>query len=202
MRLLLTAGPTREPLDPVRYLSNRSTGRVGFAIAEEALRRGHEVQIVLGPVDRPPPAGAELVHVETAEEMLAAVLERLEGSDAVICSAAVADYRPARRRSRKIKHGELKGIELVENPDIAAEVGKRRQERPLCVFALESEDGVANARRKLEEKNADLCVLNAPEAIGASAATFTLVRRDGTQTELGHIDKATLAATLCEELGL
>ena len=202
MRLLLTAGPTREPLDPVRYLSNRSTGRVGFAIAEEALRRGHDVQIVLGPVGRPPPAGTEAVLVETAEEMLAAVLERLEGSDAIICNAAVADHRPARRSSRKIKHGDLNAIELVENPDIAAEVGKRRQKRPLCVFALESEDGVANAMRKLDEKNADLCVLNAPDAIGAVAATFTLVRRDGTHRALGHIDKAALAAILLEELGL
>jgi len=158
--------------------------------------------MVLGPVGRPPPAGTEAVHVETAEQMLAAVLDRLEGSDAIICSAAVADYRPVRRSSRKIKHGELSAIELVENPDIAAEVGKRRQERPLCVFALESEDGVANAKRKLESKNADLCVLNSPEAIGAPDGSFTLVRRDGSQEDLGRIDKAALAAILLEELGL
>ena len=202
MRILITAGPTREPLDPVRFLSNRSTGKMGFALARAALARGHEVVVVLGPVEGQPPVDAEIYAVETAREMLDAVLEFLDGADAVICAAAVSDYRPARESEAKLKRGGPRTLELVENPDIAATVGERRGERPLAVFAIESEAGVESARRKIEAKNADLCVVNSPDAVGADEADFTLVRRDGTVRELGELDKEKLAHELLDELGL
>jgi phosphopantothenoylcysteine decarboxylase/phosphopantothenate--cysteine ligase len=202
MRILITAGPTREPLDPVRYLSNRSTGVNGFALARAARGRGHDVTLILGPVEAQPPVGVDVYGVETAREMLAAVLDFLPDTDVVICAAAVTDYRPVETLTRKLKRGELDALELVENPDIAAEVGRRRGSRPLVVFALETDEGLAHARAKLDRKNAMLCVLNGPEAIGADTGNFTLVRRDGGVRELGEIPKRELASALLDELGL
>ena len=203
MRLLITAGPTREPLDPVRYLSNYSTGTMAFALASEALRRGHEPVLVLGPVDRQPPVGVEVYGVETAREMLAAVLDFLPDSGAVICAAAVCDYRPATRSESKIKRGAMESIELVENPDIAAEIGQLRQPTvPFAIFALETNDGPEHALGKLRRKGADFCVLNTPAAIGSDEAEFRLVRQDGSVRDLGEISKANLAAALLDELGL
>lgn len=192
MKLLITAGPTREPIDPVRYLSNRSTGRMGFALAEAAAASGHDVLLVLGPTELQPPVGIDIVSVETALDMLEAVLEYLPEVEAVICAAAVSDYRPISAAEKKIKRGGLASLELVENPDIAAAVGERRGERPLIVFALETDHALENARGKVERKNATACVLNSPDAIGAIAAQFTIVHRDGRIEELGEIDKSDL----------
>ena len=196
MKLLITAGPTREPIDPVRYISNRSTGVLGFALACAARDAGHDVLLVLGPTELQPPVGLDIVSVETTREMLDAVLEYLPEVEAVICSAAVSDYRPATVAETKIKRGGLATLELIENPDIAAEVGERRDDRPLVIFALESENGVEHARGKLNRKNATVCVLNSPDAIGADAAQFTLVFRDGRTEDLGEIDKSDLFGTL------
>ncbi|MEM9407463.1 MAG: phosphopantothenoylcysteine decarboxylase [Acidobacteriota bacterium] len=198
MKILITAGPTREPIDPVRYLSNRSTGEMGFALAQAAKEAGHEVVLVLGPVHGQPPLGVEVYGVETTAEMLQAVLDFLPQCDAVICAAAVSDYRPSQTSARKLKRGEMTTIELIENPDIAAEVGECRGTRPLVVFALESDNAIENARRKLETKNASLCVLNGPDAIGAHHADFTLVHPDGRVDPLGELDKS----DLFEHLGL
>ena len=198
MKILITGGPTREPIDPVRYITNRSTGVMGFALAEAAREAGHDVLLVQGPVAGQPPVGVDVVSVETTAEMHDAVLEYLPGVDAIICAAAVCDYRPAEVSEHKIKREKGVGmtLDLVPNPDIAAAVGEQRGTRPLVVFALETDDGVANALRKLERKNATLCVLNAPDAIGAASAEFTLVARDGTTTELGEIDKHALFGKL------
>jgi phosphopantothenoylcysteine decarboxylase/phosphopantothenate--cysteine ligase len=197
VRILITAGPTREPIDPVRFLSNRSTGAMGMALAHEGLRRGHKVTLVLGPVALAPPPGATIVRVETAREMLGAVLQGVDRSDAIICAAAVADYRPAETSATKLKRtGAARTLALVENPDVAAAAGACRGARPFAIFALESEDGVAAARRKLERKNADVCVLNAPEAVGAERAAFTFVFRDGRTMELGTLGKPALALAL------
>jgi phosphopantothenoylcysteine decarboxylase/phosphopantothenate--cysteine ligase len=202
LRVLITAGPTREPLDPVRFLSNRSTGAMGFALAREVSRRGHEPLLVLGPVPDQPPVGVEVYAVETAQEMLAAVLDFLPDADAFLCAAAVTDYRPSAESGRKLKRGEVDRIELVENPDVAAEIGARRGDRPLAIFALETSDGPAHARAKLERKRADVCVLNGPEAIGADEAEFSLVSRDGSVEALGTIGKDAVAAALLDALGL
>jgi phosphopantothenoylcysteine decarboxylase/phosphopantothenate--cysteine ligase len=132
--------------------------------------------------------------------MLDAVLDHLPWADAVLCAAAVADYRPARPSARKIKRGALQSIELVENEDIAAAVGRRKGAKRLVVFALETEKGEARAREKLARKNADLCVLNGPGAIGADRAVFSLLRRDAGTIDLGEISKDDLAERLMEEL--
>jgi len=189
VKILITAGPTREPIDPVRFLSNRSSGEVGFALARSAKDAGHDVLLVLGPVGGQPPTGVEVYGVETTQEMYRAVMDFLPSCDAVICAAAVADYRPAQESERKLKRGEMNVIELVENPDIAAAVGECRGTRPLIVFALETDEPVENARAKLEKKNATLCVLNHPDAIGAHQARYMLVHPDGRVEDLGEIAK-------------
>jgi len=202
VRILITAGPTREPLDPVRFLSNRSTGLMGFALAREAMKRGHEAVLVLGPVPEAPPKGVLLARVETALEMRQAVLDLLPRADVFICAAAVSDYRPVAISDRKMKRGGRLVLELAENPDIAAEVGARRGAKPSVIFALETDEGEENARKKLVKKNADLCVLNAPAAQAAPEAEFTLVRREGPARPLGRITKDALAAALFDELKL
>jgi len=201
VRILVTGGPTREPIDPVRFLSNRSSGRMAYALVREAMRRGHEVVLVLGPVEEQPPVGAEVYLVETALEMRDAVLDFLPAADAIVCAAAVADYRPARPSATKLKRGGAQTIELVENPDVAAEVGSRRGARPLVVFALESDGDEARAREKLERKNADLCVVNGPDAQGADSADFVLVWRDGRRRDLGEVDKDAVAAAVMDGIG-
>ncbi len=159
-KVLVTAGPTVEPVDPVRYLSNRSSGKMGFEIAKAAARRGAEVFLVTGPVALGDPAGVETVRVETACEMLDAVERRFEEVDiAVVFAAAVADMRPATPASRKLKKGldadALARIELVENPDILATMAHRKSRQVVVGFAAETDDVVENARRKLRSKGAD-----------------------------------------------
>jgi len=159
--VLVTAGPTREPIDPVRYLSNRSSGKMGYAVADAALARGARVVLVSGPTALAAPPGAELVPVETAQEMYEAVLSRLEEATVVIKAAAVADYRPAQAASRKLKKAAgVPEVRLEPTPDILAEVGRRKGRRVLVGFAAETEDLVANARAKLERKRLDLVVAN------------------------------------------
>lgn len=160
-RILITAGPTREPLDPVRYLSNRSSGRMGFALAEEAAHRGAAVVLVAGPVALPTPPGSERINVETAAEMHAAVLERLGDASMVVMAAAVADFRPPVRAESKLKkrYG-LPAFELEPTPDILEAVGRLRRDCLLIGFAAETDDLERNARRKLESKGCDLVVAN------------------------------------------
>jgi phosphopantothenoylcysteine decarboxylase/phosphopantothenate--cysteine ligase len=158
--VLVTAGPTREPIDPVRYLTNRSSGRMGYAVAEAARRRGARVILVSGPVAIPTPAGAELIPVETAEQMRAAVLARLDDATVVIATAAVADYRPRVQAPQKIKRGGPIAVELEATSDILAEIGRRRGKQVLVGFAAETEDVLENARKKLAAKSLDAIVAN------------------------------------------
>lgn len=160
-RLVLTAGPTREALDPVRYLSNHSSGKMGFALAAAAAEAGAEVTLVAGPVNQPTPRGVERIDVHSAEEMYQAALAHLEGCDLFVATAAVADYRPARAAEQKIKkNSETLTVELVRNPDIVAAVAAR-QPRPFVVgFAAETEQLEQHARSKLERKGLDLIVAN------------------------------------------
>ena len=168
--VLVTAGPTREPLDPVRFLSNRSSGKMGYAIAEAAAARGAHVILVSGPTALPAPPDVDIIHVETAEEMHQAVLAKLEPAGVVIKAAAVADYRPKRKAAGKIKKGHaVSEIALEPTPDILAELGKRKGKRVLVGFAAETDDLVANARKKLERKNLDLVVAN---DVGRAGAGF------------------------------
>jgi phosphopantothenoylcysteine decarboxylase/phosphopantothenate--cysteine ligase len=177
-RVLITAGPTHEDLDPVRFLGNRSSGRMGYAVAAQALRRGAEVTIVSGPVHLPVPSGAEVVRVRSAIEMHEAVMSRFDRFDVVIMAAAVADYRPDQRQAQKIKKGTSLKLDLVRNPDILADVGAKRAERPsvLVGFALETEHLEEAARNKLEQKAADLIVANEASAgLGGNTNRATLV---------------------------
>ncbi len=165
LRLLVTAGGTREPLDAVRYVGNRSSGKMGFAIAAEAARRGGEVVLVAAPGAQPTPAGIRRIDVETALEMRDAVLLELPKADVVIKAAAVADFRAEAVSERKIKKedlGEGAGLtlELVRTPDILAEICRQKGDRVIVGFAAESHDVLASARRKLERKGWDLIVAN------------------------------------------
>ncbi|MGE3177258.1 MAG: bifunctional phosphopantothenoylcysteine decarboxylase/phosphopantothenate--cysteine ligase CoaBC [Vicinamibacterales bacterium] len=164
-RLLVTAGPTYEDLDPVRYIGNRSSGRMGLAIAEEAVRRGATVTLVAGPSNLPMPSGCDVVRVRSAADMHQAVMARADAQDAVIMSAAVADYAPRVRADQKVQKGEGDlTIVLARTPDILADLGARRLASgmgPLLVgFAAETDDVVRRARQKLERKHVDLIVAN------------------------------------------
>jgi len=202
LRVLIGAGRTEEPLDPVRVLTNRSSGRMGFALAEAARDRGAEVTVVAGPVSVDPPAGVEIVSVTTALQMERAMRERAPKANMIIMAAAVADYRPARLSPQKIKRdaGALE-VKLEPNPDILAGLGAAKKKDQLVVgFALETNDGVENARKKLTQKNADLIVLNSPEeALGAETNVVTLVEARAV-TELPEASKREVAEHILDRV--
>jgi phosphopantothenoylcysteine decarboxylase/phosphopantothenate--cysteine ligase len=201
-RILITAGPTHEDLDPVRFLGNRSSGRMGYAIASQAQRRGAQVTIVSGPVHLPTPFGVEVVPTRSAKEMHAAVMSRFEQFDVVIMAAAVADYRPERLEAQKIKKDESLKLELVRNPDILAEVGAKRAQRPsvLVGFALETEDLERSARHKLERKAADLIVANEASAgLGGDTNRATLIDA-AAATRLPEMSKRALANQILDRV--
>jgi phosphopantothenoylcysteine decarboxylase/phosphopantothenate--cysteine ligase len=180
VRVLVTAGRTEEEIDPVRYITNRSSGRMGFAIAREARSRGALVTLVHGPVDVPPPRVDAIERVATAAEMKAAVTKAFARCDVCVMAAAVSDFTPVRRRAEKIKRaGTSFALELRSTEDILSSLGKRKAGRIVVGFALETSDGEANAMRKAREKGCDYMVLNAPgEKTGFSAPTnrITLFR--------------------------
>jgi phosphopantothenoylcysteine decarboxylase / phosphopantothenate---cysteine ligase len=158
--VLITAGPTRENIDPVRYLSNRSSGRMGYAIAEAALRRGARVVLISGPSSVTPPNAAQLVRVQTAEEMRRAVLERLPQATIVIKTAAVSDYRPRSAQSQKIRHHGTLTLELEPTADILSEVARQKTSQMVIGFAAETENALEHARQKLSSKSLDAIVVN------------------------------------------
>lgn len=165
MRVVVTAGPTVEPIDAVRFISNRSSGKMGYALARAALQRGAQVTLVSGPVALEPPTGATVVSVRTAQEMLEAAEAAFAHADIAVCAAAVADVRPAHASQRKLKKGRdddaLARIELTRNPDILATLARgKRTDQVVVGFAAETDDLIGNARRKLETKGADLIVAN------------------------------------------
>lgn len=208
-RVLITAGPTRERIDPVRYISNFSTGRMGVALAEEAARRGADVKLVLGPTEVRPSkdSGVLTVDVESAREMLDACLEAFPTADIAIMAAAVADYTVAKPAARKIKreHTEVPTLELVKNPDIAATLGARkRQDQLLVGFALETDHAIENGREKLRRKNLDMVVVNSLEDAGAGFGTdtnrITIVFTDGSTRSFPLKSKADVAADILDSL--
>lgn len=158
--VLITAGPTREKIDPVRYLTNRSSGRMGYALAEAALRRGARVLLVSGPTSLMPPAAAEVTRVESAEQMRDAVLKLLPESTVVIKTAAVSDYRPKSAATQKIKRTGPMSLELEPTSDILADVSRRKQSQIIVGFAAETENALENARKKLKSKSLDAIVVN------------------------------------------
>lgn len=202
-RILVTAGPTYEDLDPVRFLGNRSTGRMGYAIASRAARRGAEVILVSGPVQLAPPAGVERVSVRSAHEMHAAVMQRFESCNVAIMTAAVADYRPEKTENHKIKKTAKLELSLVRNPDILAEIGQLRADKPevLVGFALETQGLEASARAKLSSKGADLIVANeASDGLGGDSNRAILVDERGS-TSLPKLSKHALADEILDRVG-
>lgn len=181
MHVLITAGPTREYVDDVRFLSNASSGRMGYALAEAACRHGWQVTLVSGPVALAPPAGVELHRVTSALEMLETCLRLLPQVDGVIAVAAVADYRPVARFHGKMRRTEDSlQLDLVPNPDIMAEIGRRKTHQWTVGFAVESDDALARARGKLRSKNCDAIVLNLRDAMESADTSIQLLDRTGT----------------------
>ena len=204
--ILVTAGPTRESIDPVRFISNHSTGKMGYAIAQNAQMRGAKVILVSGPVSLDAPYGVEVVPVISALDMHDAVISRLDNIDWVIKSAAVGDYRPANVAGEKLKKKDNDmSDELVRNPDILAEIGTKRQKHQLvCGFSMETEDLLNNSRSKLEKKNCDMLVANNLKTEGAGFAhdtnVVTLLYRDGTHEPLQLMQKDDLAGIVLDRL--
>lgn len=197
-RLLITAGPSREPLDPIRYLSNRSSGKMGYALARRARRRGAQVTLISGPTWLAPPPGVRLIPVMTAAEMREAVLKEFPNATAVLMAAAVADYHLETFVPKKIKRGEGPiQLSLKPNPDILRELGTRKNGQVLIGFAAETEAVVDNAKRKLREKNLDLIVANDVTERGSGfegdTNVATLVDRQGGVHPLPLMSKEELA---------
>jgi phosphopantothenoylcysteine decarboxylase/phosphopantothenate--cysteine ligase len=206
--VLVTAGPTLEPIDPVRFISNRSSGKMGYAIAEAALARGAKVVLVSGPVNLAPPPGAELVHVESARQMRDAVMANLADATVVIKAAAVADYTVDHPAEQKIKKSAARmSIDLAPTIDILAEVGSIKGDRLLVGFAAETQNVVSEARRKMEAKNCDMVVGNlvsqAGIGFGSDDNEVTLVPRVGDPVTLSKASKRAIADGILDHaLGL
>jgi phosphopantothenoylcysteine decarboxylase/phosphopantothenate--cysteine ligase len=206
--VMVTAGPTVEDLDPVRYITNRSSGRMGYSMAEAARDRGARVTLISGPVNLPPPENVETVNVRSTGEMFEAVMSRLHDVTVFIGSAAVADFRPARRAEQKIKKEGRKTItvELEETEDIIAAVGAApdRERRVVAGFAAESQSLLEYAERKLREKGLDLIVANditrADAGFGAENNAATILKRDGSRVELPLQSKRALADRTLDEI--
>lgn len=192
--LLVTAGPTREYLDDVRYLTNDSSGRLGVAVAAAAQAAGLRVHLALGPCATPPPAGVEVYRFVTAQE-LSEIARRLWPSvDALVATAAVGDFRPVQRvPGKRKKSAGAWTIELVANPDVLAERARDKGSRVLVGFALEAVPELAEARRKLVEKRLDLIILNTPANLGSAAGDFQWVEASGAVERLHHVSKDELA---------
>lgn len=204
-RILITAGPTREPVDPVRFISNHSSGKMGYSIAEAAVQRGADVMLVSGPVSLSKPKASKMVKVETAEEMLDAVMKNQEDYDIFIMVAAVADYRCVSVAGEKIKKKEDKlTLELTKNPDIAKELGKIKGNRLLVGFSAETGDLEENAKGKLAAKNLDMIVANDVTQEGAGFGTDTNIVRmffkDGTSRQLPIMSKKSVANEILDEI--
>lgn len=206
LKVLITAGPTREAIDPIRFITNHSSGKMGYALAEAALERGASVTLVSGPTNLEPPRGADLIRVNTAQQMYEAVLEHFDDAHIVIKTAAVADYRPAVRQKEKIKKGESLTLELVPNPDILATLGKRKKQQILIGFAAETNNLEQNALRKLKQKNLDFIVANNVTQEGAGFNTDTnqvqIFFAGGDSKCLELMSKKELAGCLLQEVDL
>ena len=199
-RVVVTAGPTHEHIDPVRYLANESSGKMGFEIARAAARLGDAVVLVAGPVELTTPAGVKRVDVVSARDMARATREAFAAADALFMAAAVADWRPRRKRAGKWTEKDAGGrfatLELVRNPDILASLGRRKAGRLLVGFALETSAGVARARAKMKRKKTDYIVLNDASALGADRSTVDVLGRDGSRIRLERLSKRAIARHL------
>jgi phosphopantothenoylcysteine decarboxylase/phosphopantothenate--cysteine ligase len=199
LRFLITAGPTREFLDLIRYISNRSSGKMGYAIAEAALAVSSKVTLVSGPTSLGIPKGAEFVSVTTAQEMAEAVWSRFGSVDVCVMAAAVCDFRPKTTAGSKIKKGTFSGmLELEPTPDILAELGRRKKAQVLVGFAAETDDLERHAREKLTRKGLDFIVANDASAFDAETTRVTILSADGKIERLPELPKIEVAKVIVE----
>jgi phosphopantothenoylcysteine decarboxylase/phosphopantothenate--cysteine ligase len=202
--VVVTAGPTREAIDPVRYLSNRSSGKMGFALADACARRGAEVTLVSGPVSLATPFGVKRIAVETSAEMREAVLRARRGAEAVFMAAAVADYVPRAATSKIKRSGTALTLTLEEGPDILRELGSDRQEKLLVGFAAETEKLLEAARTKLQRKNLDFIVANdvsrGDVGLDAEDNEVTIISRDGGKLRVPKASKAQVAEAIVDRV--
>jgi phosphopantothenoylcysteine decarboxylase/phosphopantothenate--cysteine ligase len=201
VRFLITAGPTREPIDPVRYLSNRSSGKMGYAIAEAAVEVGHDVTLISGPVHLDPPRDARLVSIVTSDEMSAAIHRHLRDCDILVMCAAVADYKPAAVSPRKIrKRDENLCLELTPTRDILSSLAKKDRHFLVVGFAAETNDVEKNAEKKLHAKNCDLIVANdvsgADSGMESDENEVTILFRSGERQKISRAPKKIIAREL------
>jgi phosphopantothenoylcysteine decarboxylase / phosphopantothenate---cysteine ligase len=204
-KILITAGPTEEPLDPVRFITNLSSGKMGYALAKVAHRHGAQVTLVTGPTNLPMPAVETVIKVRTAQEMHKAVIDNYKESTVIIKAAAVADYRPKVFVKEKLKKDDKpRSIELTRNPDIIAEIGQNKKNIVLVGFAMETEDLLANAREKLKKKNMDLIVANSLREEGAGfqkdTNKITIIDRDGDMQSLPVMTKIEAAEKILAKI--
>ncbi|HEX9697100.1 MAG TPA: bifunctional phosphopantothenoylcysteine decarboxylase/phosphopantothenate--cysteine ligase CoaBC [Actinomycetota bacterium] len=207
VRVLVTAGGTQEPIDPIRFIGNRSSGKMGFAIATEAARRGAQVTLVTGPSALADPDRVAVVRVRTSQQMRDEVVARYADCDVVVKAAAVADFRPANPSEHKLKKDDgAPDIVLERTPDILAELGAAKQHQFLVGFAAETQDAVAHARKKLAAKNLDLVIVNVVTEPGAGFEHDTnramLLAADGTEEDLPLQSKAAMAAAICDRIAI
>ncbi len=192
-KILVTAGPTIEPIDPVRYISNRSSGKMGYAVARAAVRRGADVTLISGPSHQKPVSGATLINIETASQMETALLKHLPKTTAVIMAAAVADFRPSSKANVKLDKKEVNALDLKKNTDILQKLGKMKRKFTLIGFAAETGNNVANAKNKLKNKNLDLIVLNDVTKKGAGfdvdTNIITIITKKGDVSEYPLMQK-------------
>lgn len=204
--IMVTAGPTVEAIDPVRYITNRSSGKFGYSLAEAAARQGAKVTLISGPVALSAPEGVEVISVESARDMLAAATSVFDTCDVGIFAAAVADVRPANQKDKKLKKGtddaELSNIALVENPDVLATLGRAKRDQLVIGFAAETNDVIENARKKLIKKNADMIVANevgSDKVFGKDDDEVWLITPDG-QEHLPRMMKSELAKIIVDKI--
>jgi phosphopantothenoylcysteine decarboxylase/phosphopantothenate--cysteine ligase len=205
VKILITAGPTEEPLDPVRYITNLSSGKMGYALAVEAHRRGAEVTLISGPTNLPLPPVGKIIKVRTAKEMHKAVMDNYKKAAVIIKAAAVADYSPKESATEKIKKDKKTlSLELKNNPDIIADVGRNKGRRILVGFAMETQNLLANAREKLKKKNMDLIVANNLREEGAGFRTdtniITIINRAGKTEPLEKMTKIEAAGAILDRV--
>lgn len=204
MNILIAAGPTREYIDPIRFITNSSSGRQGFAIAEEAKRKGHNVILMIGPGTVQPPREIPLIHVVTAGEMLKSVLRYKDWMDVLVMTAAVSDWRAARKSRQKIKKKKELNLRLVCNPDILSYVGKAKTKPGLILvgFSVDTGNLINNAKKKLKEKNLDIIVANPVDSFGAVTTESVIIDKTGTIMKLPQMSKKQLASRLLKLITL
>ena len=201
-KLLITSGRTREDIDPIRYLSNKSSGKMGYSLAQAAVDLGAEVTLVSGPTNLNVPDGLkEFISVDSAIHMYEKVDEKFKDTDIFIACAAVADYRPKEYQDKKIKKSDLNlTIELVRNPDILFEMGKKKENQLLVGFAAETNNIIENALKKLEKKNLDMIVANNASTMGTDTNSIEIIRKDRSSTVINQKSKIELAYDILKEV--